>query len=115
MRNWRPLTWVILVINVLFLWWLISAFGADGGCEGLSGSELDACETGSSIGAGLAVVMIFVLWAIFDVILGVIWMVTKGSTRDCPTCGRRVKKGQVVCQSCGHDFRQPQWQQYQPS
>jgi hypothetical protein len=39
--------WVILAINGLFLWWLISSVGgiADD-CAGMVGSELEARETG---------------------------------------------------------------------
>jgi hypothetical protein len=55
-------------------------------------------ETG--IGIGLVVF----LWALVDVILGVIWLVTNKSKRTCPACGRNVKKGLLVCTGCGFDF-----------
>lgn len=49
------------------------------------------------------VIAVIVLWVAVDVILGVLWMVTRG--RECPVCGRRVRRGDVICGSCGHDFR----------
>jgi hypothetical protein len=70
--------WVILVINGLFLWWMISAVGglADD-CASKVGTDLEACETGTAIGGGLAFIFILVLWALVDVILGVIFLVTR--------------------------------------
>ncbi len=103
----RPMTWVVLAFNLLMLIWVISVGGAAAGeCEGMRGAELDACETGTAIGAGVGFIFILVLWALGDVILGVIWLVTRGSKRTCPQCGKDVKKGLVQCKSCGYDFRQ---------
>lgn len=74
----RVFMWVILAINGLFLWWMISAVGgvADD-CAGKFGTDLEACQTGSAIGGGIAVIFILVLWALIDVILGVVFVVTR--------------------------------------
>ena len=105
--RWRVMTWVILAFNVLMLVWLISALAAtSGNCEGEVGDALDACETGTAIGAGIGIFLLVAFWAFVDVILGVIWLVTRGSQRSCPVCGNSVKKGQFQCRSCGYDFRQ---------
>ncbi|WP_406691989.1 hypothetical protein REH65_08335 [Saccharopolyspora sp. ID03-671] len=45
-------------------------------------------------------------WVAGDVILGILWLVTKPRTRDCPACGRTIKRGQMTCKSCGYDFAQ---------
>jgi hypothetical protein len=42
--------WVILAINALFLVWLVSALGSGSTCEGMSGDQLSACQTGEGIG-----------------------------------------------------------------
>ena len=105
MKNWRKLTWFILIVQALFVVWIISAGGsASSNCDGLVGSDLDACQVGTAIGAGLGIGIIIFLWAFIDIILGLIWVVTNRGQRDCPTCGKAVKKGHTKCASCGHDF-----------
>lgn len=77
-RKHRVFTWVILVINVLFLIWVITGVASGSGnatnCGGLSQQTCnDAAHTGTAIGVALIVVF----WAIVDVILGVLWLVTR--------------------------------------
>jgi ribosomal protein L37AE/L43A len=48
--------------------------------------------------------MIMVLWVMVDIILLVIFLVTKKKGRECPACGRKVKVGLTKCEKCGHDF-----------
>ncbi len=109
MPRWRFMTWLILAFNLLMAAWLI--FGVGGAVDNADcGSQVDqaaqeACEAGTAVGAGIGGVLIFVLWALGDVILGVIWLVTKSSKRDCPGCGHAVKKGRTECSRCGFDFR----------
>lgn len=108
--HWRKGTWIILIFNVLMLIWLISAAGATGSalsdCAGITDElERSACEAGTALGASVGVGLIFGLWVMGDIILGVIWLVTnKKKARDCPVCGQDVKKGLTMCASCGHDF-----------
>lgn len=105
MRNWRAFTWVLIAFNVLMLVWLISGLAAPGGCEGLVGDELAACQAGEAIGTGIGVGLIVTVWIVVGFMLGVIWLITGRNARKCPACGHRVKKGEVVCKKCGHDFR----------
>lgn len=106
MPKWRAFTWVILVINLLFLVWIIGGVAATSeSCEGMTGQELDACEAGTAIGASIGVGIIVFLWFLVDGILGVIWLVTRPKGRPCPVCGTNVKEGVTVCPKCGHDFR----------
>jgi hypothetical protein len=69
--------WVILAINALFLVWLVSALGSGSTCEGMTGDHLSACQTGEGIGKGIVFIVILLLWALVDVILGVIYLVTR--------------------------------------
>jgi hypothetical protein len=55
--------WVILVINGVFLWWLISAVAG--------------IAEESASGAGIVFILILLLWALVDVILAVIFLVTR--------------------------------------
>jgi hypothetical protein len=77
-RRRRPVfMWVILAINALFLVWLITSLGGESSCEGMTGDELSACQTGEGIGKGIVFFVILLLWALVDVILGVIFLVTR--------------------------------------
>jgi hypothetical protein len=106
MPKWRPFSWVILVINILFLIWVIAGISSAGGtaedCGTLSTQD---CEAAEAIGTSIGVGIIIALWAFVDVILGVLWLVTKPKRRPCPVCGTEVKHGVTVCPKCGHDFR----------
>jgi len=72
----RPLTGVILGWNALMATWLVYALFSTGALMG-KGCVTEACQTGVTVGAGIAVVGILFLTAVVDVILAVIWMVTK--------------------------------------
>ena len=104
--KWRPMTWVIVIINILFLVWVISAGGAAAeNCDDVARAERDACEAGTAIGASIGIGLVLFLWALVDIILGVIWLVTnRKKTRECPICGYDVKKGVTSCKKCGYDF-----------
>jgi hypothetical protein len=103
MPSWRPLTWVILAVQVLFVIWIIAGVNdASNSCP--KDQYSDACQAGAAIGTGIGIGLIIFLWALIDVILGVIWVVTNKSKRTCPACGRNVQKGLLVCTNCGFDF-----------
>lgn len=77
----RKFSWVILVINALFLIWVIAgAASSNAACDPKTQA---ACEAGQAIGKGIGVALIIVFWAVIDVILLVIWLVTK--KKDAPT------------------------------
>jgi hypothetical protein len=105
--RFRVFTWIILAINVLFLIWIIGGTSsAADNCDGKVGDALSACQAGTAIGAGIGAAMIIGLWVAVDIILGIIWLITRPKTRDCPVCGDDVKRGQTRCKKCGHDFAQ---------
>jgi hypothetical protein len=70
------LLWVVLAVNALFLVWVVAG------------------------GAPLA----GFLWVAADVVLGVLWLVTRHRTRECPSCGRAVKHDETVCTGCGYNL-----------
>lgn len=77
MRSWRFFTWVILVVQALFILWMAYAlFSTSDDCTGLSGNLADACKAGAAIGLGVGFVVILFVWSLVDIILGVIWVVT---------------------------------------
>ena len=85
MKRWRVMTWLVLAFNLLMLIWLVAGVGgaAQEGitdCAGLAGRALSNCEAGNAgtaVGAGIGAAIIIFLWAMGDVILGVIWLVTR--------------------------------------
>jgi hypothetical protein len=106
MGKLRPLSWVIIAVNVLFLWSLLTGVGSNAtSCDGLSGDSLSACQAGTAIGTGIGVLMLIVLWAFIDIILLVIFLVTNKKQRSCPACGRKVKVGLTQCSKCSYDFK----------
>ena len=88
MKNIRPFGWVIIALNVYFLYAFFS---------GVDGTESD-----TALGLGFMFLMFWL--ALMNVVLYVIYRVTGGKKRDCPACGMGVKKGLTVCPSCNHDF-----------
>jgi hypothetical protein len=106
MPKWRPLTWVIVVTDVLFLVWIIAGIaGVADECAGKTSTELEACEAGTAIGASIGIGIILFLAFLVSGVLGLIWLVTRPKGRPCPVCGTQVKEGTTVCPRCGHDFR----------
>lgn len=79
----RPLTWVILAWNLLMFIWILYGLGTTGNQLSGCASEIyrDACEAGTTIGGGIAIIGILFLTAVVDVILAVIWHVTKKDDR----------------------------------
>jgi hypothetical protein len=102
------MTWVVLAFNVLMLIWLIAGISTVGNNDCASQTYADACQTGADVGASIGIGIILFVWALGDVILGVVWMVTRKTPeagRTCPVCGSGLTVGLTVCPSCGHDFR----------
>src|SRR5947208_2367286 len=61
--KWRVFTWVIVIINVLFLVWIITGVNsASQNCNGLHGQNLSSCQAGTAIGGTLAVGVIVFFW-----------------------------------------------------
>jgi len=104
--RWRIFTWVILAFNLIMLIWVISAIAANAStCSGLTGDTLANCKL-NNVGTGIGVTLLIVLWALGDIIFGVLWLVTRPRTRDCPVCGNSVRRGSTRCGVCGYDFGQ---------
>jgi len=108
MRKWRKMTWALIVWTGLILVWMVeggssaaSECAKETGDGFLSASDAQAaCEAG----AGLGVLFIALIGFFGFVFLSLIWFMTRPKTRDCPRCGNDVKKGVMVCKSCGYDF-----------
>jgi hypothetical protein len=104
--DWRVFTYVILIVNLIFFIWAISAGASGAGHASDCGTlSQQTCDDAAHAGAGIAVGIIIFIWAAVDVILGIVWLITRPTKRHCPVCGTNVRKGQTECVSCGYDFR----------
>jgi hypothetical protein len=88
MKNIRPFGWVIIALNVYFLYSFFSG--------------VDSTDSDTALGIGFIFLMFWL--AIMNVVLYVIYRVTGTKKRECPACGQTVKKGLTVCPSCNFDF-----------
>jgi hypothetical protein len=80
-RKVRVFTWVILAINALFLIWVIAGVASGSGHATDCGSlDQNTCDSASHVGTAIGVGIIVFLWAAADLILGVIWLVTRKRT-----------------------------------
>ncbi|HEX8095063.1 hypothetical protein [Jatrophihabitans sp.] len=104
--GWRIFTYVILAFNLLMLIWIIGGISSANSSKDCGGLDADTCQAATDVGTGIAVFFIIVLWALGDIILGVLWLVTnRKRSRPCPACGTDVKNGTFECRKCGFDFR----------
>ena len=82
-------SWLILAFNSWMTIWLVSRLieARTASCGGLSGSNLDACEVGTVVGASIGTGLILTVWAAIDVILMVVWITTRleGQSEPGPT------------------------------
>lgn len=67
--------WGFILFNVLMAVWLFSYWGTVGGM--MTESTSDAAQAGAAIGATLGTGMLFVLWALGDIILGALVLFTR--------------------------------------
>ncbi len=92
MRNIRLFGWIIIAINAYYLY----AFSK--GVEELS------VDGSGDAAVGIYAFMSLIIWAVINVVLYVLYRVTGGKKRECPACGKNVKKGLTVCPTCNFDF-----------
>jgi hypothetical protein len=72
----KIIKWTFIGFNILMLIWFIGGMGAAG--EVASDAASDAEQAGAVIGTTLAAGMLLTLWAIGDVILGILVLLTRG-------------------------------------
>lgn len=78
----RVFVWVFLTIQGLFAAWLVSGlFAVSSGPDDCSGLSQELCDDAFAVGAGLGVVLIFMLWVAIDFLLGVGYVIWKLSQK----------------------------------
>lgn len=71
----KLIKWIFIGFNLLMLFWLIS--GMMGASEVVSSASSDAEQAGAAIGTGIGMFLIFTVWAIGDIILGIFVLLTR--------------------------------------
>jgi len=105
--RWRKATWALAVFNVLMLVWVVSGLQATSGTCSHETTYASACQTGAAIGTGIGITILAVIWFLGFIVLSLVWLMSRATKRQCPQCGRDVKKGAFVCKGCAYDFRAP--------
>ncbi|GGV69203.1 hypothetical protein GCM10010277_79210 [Streptomyces longisporoflavus] len=76
--------WIFLVVQALFLIWIIIGVNNasdDPSCDGLAGDALKLCQDAGDVGTAIGVGLIIGLWAAVDIILGVTYGIYRLSRR----------------------------------
>jgi len=67
--------WVFIIFNVLMLIWVIAGFGVAG--DSMDQTVNEAERAGAAIGSTIGIGLIIMLWALGDVILGIMVLLTR--------------------------------------
>jgi hypothetical protein len=107
--HWRKMTWaIVLWCALIVIWAVVGSTSANHQDlhQCLSGGFLSRqdCQNAANAGTGVGVALVLFIGFIGFVFLSLIWFMTGRRGRDCPACGRSVKRGRTVCPGCGHDF-----------
>lgn len=76
-KSHRVFMWVVLAINALFAVWLLWYWASIGDTCASETTYREACRTGTSVGVMVGTFMLLAFWALVDIVLGVIYMVTR--------------------------------------
>lgn len=67
--------WVFIIFNVVMLVWVIAGFGVAG--DAMDQTVNEAERAGAAIGSTIGIGLIIMLWALGDIILGIIVLLTR--------------------------------------
>ena len=80
-RGLRKMSWFILVVNALFLAWVIAGAATAGHATNCGTLDKQTCQAATDVGTGIGVAIIVVIWVVVDFILLIIWLVTRPRQR----------------------------------
>lgn len=71
----KIIKWGFIIFNVIMLMWVIAGGGTASDAVNSAGSDAEAA--GAAIGSALGMGMLFVLWVVGDIILGIFVLFTR--------------------------------------
>jgi uncharacterized membrane protein len=75
----RIFLWVFMIVQVLFVAWVVSgAFSSGGSCQGLSAHD---CATASNVGHGVAIALQLITWVVVDLLLAIPYVIYRLARR----------------------------------
>jgi hypothetical protein len=78
LRGHRKMSWAIVIWTALFVLWAFSGMSAVAdNCVGMTGSDLDLCNAGTGIGAGIGLFLIGSIWFVGFIVLSIVWFMTR--------------------------------------
>jgi uncharacterized membrane protein len=104
MRHWRKMTWAIWAWTIICAVWIGTGIASTGHLKCSGNLSASTCSAATTVGAGIGVFLILLLWLIVFLLLSVIWFMSRHKGRLCPQCGEDVRKGQTRCRKCGYDY-----------
>lgn len=75
--KWRKATWALAIWNVLIVLWIVAGANAAGNASCDPTLTADLCDAATTIGTGIGVTIILVIWFIGFIILGLIWLMSR--------------------------------------
>lgn len=82
-RKKRVFLWVFMVVQVLFLIWVIGGASTGSGQPTDCGVlDAETCNDASDIGTGIGVAFVIAFWAIVDIILGITYGIYRLTKRN---------------------------------
>lgn len=78
----RIFMWFFLIVQVLFIIWIITGIASGSGDATDCGSlSQEACNNAEDVGTGIGVVLLFIIWMVVDFLLFIPWVVIKLARR----------------------------------
>lgn len=88
MKKRRLTTWLVIVANVAFAIWLVTALGYSDTCDMRGEIAMRCTGRMPSSGGGLGPMSILGLWTLADIVLAVVWLATKRDQDRAPNVYR---------------------------
>lgn len=71
----KVIKWLFIIFNILMIIWLVTGLGAAG--DAMNNTVNEAERAGAAIGTTIGMGFILVVWALGDIILGILVLLTR--------------------------------------
>lgn len=74
-RKYHVGMWLFLLVQAIFVIWIITGIATSAPDCSNSGLDVQTCKDAAAAGTAVGVGIVFLFWAVVDVILGMVWLV----------------------------------------